>query len=79
MPFPSSLPLPLPGAGDTIVALATPPGRSALAVIRLSGPDAHAVGARVRAPWPLEAIVARLVSLRDRVSGKVMDHPGAPV
>lgn len=27
-------------SGDTIVALSTPPGRSALAIIRLSGPDA---------------------------------------
>ena len=32
---------------DVIVALATPPGRSALAVVRLSGGDAFAVAARV--------------------------------
>lgn len=32
---------------DTIAALATPPGRSALAVVRLSGRDAFAVAARV--------------------------------
>jgi tRNA modification GTPase len=32
---------------DTIAALATPPGRSALAVIRLSGDDAFRVAARV--------------------------------
>jgi tRNA modification GTPase len=32
---------------DTIAALATPPGRSALAVVRLSGPDAFVVAARV--------------------------------
>jgi len=32
---------------DTIVALATPPGAGAIAVIRLSGPDAIAIGASV--------------------------------
>jgi tRNA modification GTPase len=32
---------------DTIVALATPPGRGALAVVRLSGPDSLQVAARV--------------------------------
>ncbi len=30
----------LPGAADTIVALATAPGRGAIAVVRVSGPDA---------------------------------------
>lgn len=34
---------------DTIVALATPPGRGALAVIRLSGPDAIGIADRVTA------------------------------
>ncbi len=70
-------PLPLPGAGDTIVASATPAGRSALAVIRLSGPAAFAVAARVLAPWPLEPRAARLVTLRDPGSGKVIDRPVA--
>jgi len=32
---------------DTIAALATAPGRSGVAVIRISGPDAFAVGERV--------------------------------
>ncbi len=32
---------------DTIVALATPPGVGALAILRLSGPDARAIGERV--------------------------------
>ncbi len=35
---------------DTIVALATPPGRGALAVVRLSGPDALEVAASVFRP-----------------------------
>src|SRR5437016_3118437 len=28
---------------DTIVAIATPPGRGGIGVVRLSGPDAHAI------------------------------------
>jgi tRNA modification GTPase len=37
---------------DTIAALSTPAGRGAIAVIRLSGGEAHAIGRRVLAPWP---------------------------
>ncbi len=36
---------------DAIVALATPPGRAALALIRLSGRDAFAIAARCLAPF----------------------------
>lgn len=38
--------------GDTIAAVATAPGRAALAIVRLSGPAARDIGARVCAPWP---------------------------
>lgn len=69
------LPLPLPGAGDTVAALATPAGRGALAVIRLSGPDAHSVAARVVNPWRSEPRTTYLATLRDPASGKVIDHP----
>lgn len=41
----------LPGASDTIVALATVGARSALAVIRVSGHDAHRIGAKLLTPW----------------------------
>ncbi len=71
----AGLPLPLPGAGDTIAALATPAGRGALAVIRVSGPDAHAVVSRVVSPWRTEARAAYLTTLRDPATGKVIDHP----
>ena len=37
---------------DTIFALATPPGRSAIAVIRISGPKAHAAAAAFGAAVP---------------------------
>ena len=41
-------------AQDTIVAIATPPGRGALAVVRVSGPRAIEIGARLVRPWPDE-------------------------
>jgi tRNA modification GTPase len=80
---PLPLPLSLPGGGDTIAALATPAGRGALAVIRVSGPDAHAVASRVVSPWKSEPRTSWLATLRDPASGKVIDHPvvtiyGAP-
>ncbi len=37
---------------DTIVAVATAPGRSALAVVRVSGPDAEDLARRILDPWP---------------------------
>ena len=39
---------------DTIVALATPPGRGALALVRMSGPRAFEIIARHIRKWPLE-------------------------
>ena len=39
---------------DTIVAIATPPGRGALAVVRVSGPAAIEMGAQLVRPWPDE-------------------------
>lgn len=59
---------------DPIVALATPPGRSAVAVIRLSGQGAFDVAARVipsfRRDPPREARLATFRSL----SGEVLDR-----
>ena len=51
------------GRQDTIFALATPPGRSAIAVIRISGPAAHAALALFGAacPAPGRFQVARLL------------------
>ena len=37
---------------DTIVAVATAPGRGAIAMVRLSGADAERIGRRVCARWP---------------------------
>lgn len=59
--------------GDTIVALATPPGRGAIAVIRLSGASSGDIAARHVAPWPMEARKATLCELRDR-QGQPLDR-----
>lgn len=58
---------------DTIVAVATPPGRGALAVIRLSGAEAERIAARHVAPWPIEPRVASLCEIRD-VEGGPLDR-----
>ena len=58
-------------ANETIYALATPPGRSAIAVIRISGADAATVPSFFLVPCPAagQFIVARL--LKD---GRVLDQ-----
>jgi tRNA modification GTPase len=59
---------------DTIVALATPPGRGAVAVVRLSGPDARSIAGAVVRPWPLEPGRARLCAALD-AAGAILDRP----
>lgn len=55
----------LAGGTDTIVALATPPGHGALAVVRVSGPDTHKVGGELcpgldtGAPWRAQLTAVR--------------------
>ena len=58
---------------DTIFALATGAARAAIAVIRVSGPRAHAVAERFagRVPKPRVATLARL---RDPASGELLDE-----
>jgi len=59
---------------DPIVALATPPGRSALALIRLSGKGAFDVAARVLRPFrPEPARTVRRVRLVQPTTGEVVD------
>ncbi|HEY0528127.1 MAG TPA: tRNA uridine-5-carboxymethylaminomethyl(34) synthesis GTPase MnmE [Gemmatimonadaceae bacterium] len=52
-------------AGDTIVALATPPGRGAIALVRLSGADAFTIASRHLGSWPLEPRTPHLCDLFD--------------
>ena len=53
---------------ETIAALATPPGRGAVSIVRLSGPRAREIGARVaplkRPLVPRVATLARVVGDR---------------
>lgn len=66
---------PLASALDTIAALATPLGRSALAVVRLSGPETERILREVArgAPHPLPARSATLLALTDR-AGELLDR-----
>lgn len=59
--------------GDTIAAVASARGRGAVAVVRLSGPDALAIGRRVCHPWPASARVATRVTLRDPSNEALLD------
>ena len=52
-------------ADDTIVAIATAPGRGAIAVIRLSGPDAFPIAARHVHDWPRHPRTAHLAEFFD--------------
>jgi len=59
---------------ETIAAIATPPGRGAIAIVRCSGPDARAITARVfRSRTPLADRVATYGEILD-VDGIVLDR-----
>lgn len=64
----------LTGGRDTIVALATPPGRGAISIVRMSGPDALQIAQRVIDPWPLEPRRATLCRVSDIDQGQVLDR-----
>jgi tRNA modification GTPase len=57
---------------DTIVAIATPPGSGAIAIVRISGPRARALGSR---------LFRSRAELRDRYAayGDVLDEDGTPI
>ena len=60
-------------SGDTIVAIATAPGRGGVAVVRVSGPEAFAIAERLtgRAVAPARVQFARLRGLESSVSRPV--------
>ncbi|MDO8501730.1 MAG: tRNA uridine-5-carboxymethylaminomethyl(34) synthesis GTPase MnmE [Gemmatimonadaceae bacterium] len=64
----------LTGGRDTIVALATPPGRGAISIVRMSGPDALRIAERVIDPWPLEPRRVTLCRVSDADQGQVLDQ-----
>jgi tRNA modification GTPase len=64
----------LAGGNDTIAALATAPGRGAISVVRLSGPDAHEIAARVVDPWPLAIRRATLCRIINPAGAQVLDQ-----
>ena len=61
------------GDGRTITAIATAPGRGALAIVRVSGPDVAAIAERLLRPVPLEARRATRVAVIDPDDGTVLD------
>lgn len=58
---------------DTIVAIATPPGRGALAIVRISGAGAIPVAKRLMRPFPAEPRVATLARVSDE-RGTALDE-----
>src|SRR6187397_20666 len=60
--------------GDTIAAIATAPGRSAVATIRVSGSAAFAIGAACITPWPLTPRRASLVEVRLHDTRETVDR-----
>ena len=61
-------------ADDTIAAIATAPGRGAVAMIRVSGSRAFEMAAACVSPWPLTPRRATLVTVRAPDSGEVVDR-----
>jgi len=64
----------LAGGNDTIVALATPPGRGAISVVRMSGPTAREIGKAVIDPWPTEPRRSTLCRIMTPGQEKILDQ-----
>lgn len=62
------------GGQDTIAALATPPGRGAISVVRISGPAALEIASRVVHPWPVEPRRSTLCRITDDRKSRVLDQ-----
>ncbi len=64
-------------ARETIAAIATPPGQGGVAIVRLSGPDAHAIVARLlrrRGDTPLRPRRVYVGHLVERPGGRALDQ-----
>ena len=62
------------GGSDTIAAIATATGRGAIAVVRVSGPAADEIAARVVAHWPTPPRAATLTTIRAPSSDGAIDR-----
>ena len=62
------------GGLETIVALATPAGRSALSVVRISGRDALNIAQRIIRPWPLEPRRSTLCTISNSDRSQILDQ-----
>lgn len=69
------LPMPADGADrDTLVALATAPGPAGVAVVRLSGPSAHAIATKLSSQKELPHGQALFSALHDPATGELLDR-----
>lgn len=59
---------------DTIVAISSASGRSALSIVRLSGSQCATIGQRLLSPYPRRARHATLAIARDPETGTVLDQ-----
>jgi len=59
---------------DTIVAIATPPGRGGIGVVRIAGPDAERIGSALIGGATLAPRYATFAKLIDPDGGAVLDH-----
>lgn len=59
--------------GDTIAAIASAPGRGAIATVRVSGPRAEEIARQIAAPWPETPRCATRCTVRDPERGEVLD------
>lgn len=61
-------------ADDTIVAISTATGRAAIAVVRMSGPQSHAIAERCLSAWPDVPRQTRLVDVIDPLTSSTVDQ-----
>lgn len=64
----------LTGGNDTIAALATPAGRGAISVVRMSGSAAHDIASRVVNPWPVNVRRSTLCRITGSDRKEVLDQ-----
>jgi tRNA modification GTPase len=61
-------------AEDTIVAISTATGRGAISVVRISGPEAHAIAQRCLSRWPDQPRTTLLAEVCDPSNGSTVDQ-----